>query len=138
MTKTWVLVADSTRARVFSAPSPVAALTEEAEIAHPAPLRDRSDANGRNESQAGSHRNLYEPQVDVKSQSLSIFAKKVADYLSDARARGKYEKLVLVAAPAVLGEIRGHLDQPTAKMLARELHKDIVHLTAAQIGTYLV
>ncbi len=137
MTKTWVLVADSTRARVFSAPSPLAALTEEGEIATE-PVADRSDLAGRSFARRGAHRHALQPRVDPKSQSLSIFAKKVADHLADGRVRGKYERLVLVAAPAVLGEIRSHLDGPTLKMLARELRKDIVHLSPTEIGAYIV
>lgn len=137
MTKTWVLVADSNVARIYSAPSPLAPLAPETEIPNPDLIPETADRPGRGFGRMGSHRHAFEPRVDAKTQGLSLFVKKLAGVLSEGRVKGKFENLVLVAAPNVLGLLRSELDGKTAKLLSREVGKDLVHLGAAELQAYV-
>lgn len=137
MTKTWVLVADATAARIFSAVSPVAPLTEETQIPNPEAIPDAADRPGRGFSRMGGHRHAFEPRVDPKTQGMYVYAKKLAEVLAEGRVKGRFESLVVVAAPHLLGLIRGELDGPTAKLLSREVGKDLAALDAGAIRAAL-
>ena len=137
MTKTWVLVADSNVARIYSAPSPLAPLAAETEIANPDIIPEAADRPGRGFGRMGGHRHALAPKVDPKTQGLSMFAKRLAEVLSEGRIRGKFENLVLVAAPHVLGLLRNELDGKTAKLLSREIGKDLVHLEPKALQAYV-
>ena len=74
-----------------------------------------------------------EPEVSVERRELEQFTRRLADYLEDARAKGCYGNLVLVASPNVLGLLRGTLDRPTMKLVSKSVGKDVVRLAPGEI-----
>lgn len=54
------------------------------------------------------------------------FGAELAVYLEEARAEGRYDELVLVAAPAFLGVLRGQLSGVARSALVGEIGKDLV------------
>ena len=140
MKLTWILVADSARARIFTADTPSSPLEEIEGFSHAeGRLHDRdltTDLPGRIKS-AGGGGHAFEQATDPKQHEADNFALSVAQYLEDAHNVHRFEQLLIVAAPAFLGLLRNHLQVPIKKLVCFELDKDITTLSAAHVRQYL-
>lgn len=65
-----------------------------------------------------------------------LFAKRVAGYLDKARNDQRYERLVLVAAPKILGQLRKELGKEVEKLVVDQLDKDLAWFNAREIEQY--
>ncbi len=137
MKKTWVVAAESSRARIFMAESRVKPMQELEGLAHPmsrAKVLDiNSDDAGKTFDRMGQGMHDMEKEVDPKKHEADLFAKEIADKLQKARATGEFEALVLVAAPEFLGMLRKHLDPNTLKSVERTVSKNLVRGDEEQI-----
>lgn len=137
MQDTWVIVADAGRARIFKTKRHKDSLVEIKTLLNPqGRLSDAelvSDRQGRSFDSMGQGRHAMEPKTTVKKQQLIEFTRTLAAELERARADGEFKHLVLVAAPACLGELRKHLGSETAKQVSLELAKDFSQLDAGAI-----
>ena len=141
MKPTWVLVADSSRARIFSADTPSAPLKEINTLAHPeARLHEQnltSDLPGHQGDSSGSGRHGFTDEIEPKEQEIIDFAKHIAKHLEQARATNKYKQLLIVAAPAFLGTLRNQLSDQTRKMVSIELDKNLTQQKPEEIRSHL-
>jgi len=141
MQKTWVLVADSARARFFSVKTPKGPLTELEDYVHPASRAHERDLvpdrPGRVRSHSTSQRHTLTPPTSAKDQEALDFAREIAARADTARLQGDFERLVLVAAPDFLGTLRKKLPAPTAKLVDRTIDKNLTQLSAAEIRRHL-
>lgn len=141
MKTTMIVVADSTRARIFTTDSASSPLNEIETMAHPeGRLHDRditSDLPGKALGGTGAGGHAYQGETDPKQHELADFAKRVADYLDNACAANKFSTLLVVAAPTFLGELRAQLSSETTKTIALELDKNIARLKAEDIRRHL-
>ncbi len=137
MTATWILVADSSRARLFKADKARAPLTEIEGFDHPdcrARTQDLiSDRQGRG-SGYGPH---FDSSVEPKRQAAITFAKTLTSHLKNGRCKGLYDRLYIAASPGFLGLLREKLDTPTAQMVAGAISKDLTQLDAGTIRGHL-
>jgi protein required for attachment to host cells len=130
MNKTWVLVANQAEARIYSADRVphnlilVETLIHEEGAAHARDLT--SDAPGRVHDRMGSARHSMEPDTGVKEEGRRRFVKKMVVRLESAHLCGDYDRLVLLAAPAVLGVIRKTLSSKLTKAVIKEISKDVI------------
>ena len=140
MRKTWVLVADNSRARIFTVETPSSPLIEIDSIVHPeGRMHDRditSDLPGRGAGSGGS-RHSYETETDAKEYENMGFAKRIAVFLDDSRKDDRCKNLVIVAAPGLLGNLRGEMNDQTRKMITLELAKNLSHLNANDIRKHM-
>lgn len=60
------------------------------------------------------------------SRQAGGFGAELARHLEEARAEGRYDELVLVAAPAFLGVLRDQLSGVARSALVGEIGKDLV------------
>lgn len=138
MTTFWMLVADSSRARVYEGASPVGTLTPVHELEHEiAKLHEGdlvSDRPGRRHDD-GHGRSAMER--DVMATETDSFAREVASFLDDHRARGDFERLSIVADPSFLGSLRKHLSAPTNACLMETVSKNVGHGSAADAQQFL-
>ena len=136
MSKRWIVVADSSRARIFTMEDADAPLHELKTLSHPEsrlPARDlKTDGTAFRD-----HGQDYQPSVDPKQQEALYFAKQIIELLEDARAKGELDELVLIAAPAFLGILRDRLSDATLRLVTKTIDKDLVQLRAAEIREYL-
>lgn len=136
-----IVVADSTRARIFTADSAHSPLVEIETMAHPeGRLHDRditSDLPGKDTGGNVSGGHAYQERTDPKKHELVVFAKRVADHLNAARSANKLSNLLLVAEPAFLGELRMHLSTETSEKVVFELDKNLTHQTPEDIREHL-
>ena len=137
----WILVADSSTARLFTTENSVSELNEIETITHSEALLNEqelvSDAAGRdsNGSSGGSH--TYSSEVSAKEQEESLFAKRLVKHLCDELNQNKFDCLYIVAAPAFLGTLRNSFTSRIEKQVVFSLGKNIVNQTAAEIRTHL-
>lgn len=125
-----ILVANQAEARIYSATRIPGNLTltdtlsNEEGAAHARDLI--SDAPGRVHDRMGSARHSMEPDTGVKEESRRRFVKQMVERLESAHFRGDFDRLVLLAAPAVLGVIRKTLTSNLTKAVIKEIPKDVI------------
>jgi protein required for attachment to host cells len=142
MAVTWIVVADSSRARFFSknGRSP---FTEVAGLIHPeSRLHEQeltsdlpgSDGGG---AGAGAQRHGRASKVSPKRHEAITFSKQVADHLESARSEGRFQRLFVVAPPAFLGLLRDHFSSALGTLVTGEVNKNLVLLKPDQIREQL-
>lgn len=136
-----IVVADSSRARIFTAGSVSSPLIEIETMAHPEGRIHQqslvSDLPGKEAGKGGGGDHAYQEKVEPKKHEMIEFAKRIADYLDDERKANKLNNLLLVAAPAFLGELREHLSNATKELIAFELDKNLAHHDIQDIRKHL-
>ncbi|WP_291322946.1 host attachment protein [Desulfonatronospira sp.] len=129
--KAWVVVADSSQARIFGANARGGGLTELEKFEHPeSRMRDqdlKSDKAGRMYSMQGEFRTAVE-QTPGRKLEAERFAQKIAEHLEKSLHNNKYERLVLAASPSFLGMLRNNLNDNARKALSNELDKDLCRI----------
>ncbi|MBB5021917.1 host attachment protein [Desulfurispira natronophila] len=141
MPKTLILVANASRARLFTVESPTGPLRELESRSHPASqLRQQdltSDRHGRSFQSAGESRSAMSQSVDPKEQEAITFAKELADLVNHYRGQGELERLYLVAPPGFLGLLRKSLKAEVQALVAQEIDKDYTRLAAPDLRSHL-
>ncbi len=141
MSKLWVVVAESSRARIFSVVNRISPLNEIDDMVNPAARsHDRdltSDLPGRSFDSTGHGRHSIEPSVDPKKNEVIVFARKVSERLGSARKAGQFDELILICSPEFLGLLRQNLDDVLKKHVTRTINKNLVQKDEAQIREYL-
>jgi protein required for attachment to host cells len=139
--RTWVLIADGARARILQSDGPGQRLEEvEGGTFHGdhAPTREiMSDRMGRAFSSVGPGRSAMEPQTDAHRDLKRRFAQHLADVLARKLAEKAYDRLVVVAPPTTLGDLRAALDQPVRATVTAELAKDLTKTPDAELAEHL-
>jgi len=141
MSNIWVVVADSSRARFFTADKPNSALAEKKSLEHPESRMHEqeltSDLPGRSFDSGGQGRHAMGSAVGPKRQEAIRFAKEVTERLESERNHGGFHKLYVVAAPAFLGFLRDNFSNPMSGKVASFLDKNLVDHDAPTIRTHL-
>jgi protein required for attachment to host cells len=149
MATTWIVAADSSRAKVLQVADREHKLLEVEDLLNPqARLQDRdlqTDAEPRfnghgGVGKAGSSR-TGGPASDRETQgavehSVTTFAKEIGRYLEQARNQHRYDELVLIAPPKFLGAVRRELGKEVQKLVVDELPKDLSWFNAREIERY--
>lgn len=141
MSKFWILVSDSSRARFFTADTPSAAMVEVEDLTHPEArqhTRDiTSDLPGKQHDAGPSGHHAVEPKTDAHKQASVEFSREVASYLNNNLNENRYDSLVLVCEPAFLGELRNELDARVKKVVTLEMDKNLVKHSVEDIRAHL-
>ena len=142
MKKKWIVVAESSRARIFSVESRTAPLKEiddmvnEASRLHTDELV--SDVPGRTfDSHGQGGRHAMEPRVEPKKLETIHFAHDLSERLENARRVGDYNDLVLISSPGFLGMLKQNLGNVTQKHISKTINKNLIHKSEAEIRDYL-
>lgn len=137
--KTWVVVADAARARVFDVEGKTKALVEIMDLSHPASLQHASDmasdAPGMSSVKGMPSKFGMEEIVSPKEEEAIRFAKQVAEALQAGLA--DYERLYLIAAPHFLGLLRKDLDQAVHAKIVKEIDKELTKHSLEDIRAHL-
>lgn len=137
---TWVVVADGSRAHFYTTMG--GALTAALDHDFAAPTRSSaqdvgSDRPGRAFDSAGQGRHAMEPPTDWKANEKKQLARTIADELWRAADRKAFDRLVMVAPPEMLGDMRDALDKSVSQKVVAEIAKDLTHLTVHQLPQHL-
>ncbi len=138
---TWIVVAESSRARIFASAGPRKVLDEVVSLLQPAArLKERelvSDSPGRSFDSAGQGRHAVGSANEHKHHEAENFARTIAEQLDSARQGKEFGQLILVAPPHFLGLLRKHMSSQCAAMVVATVNKNLVQHSPAEIGEYL-
>ena len=140
MSKHWVMVADKSKARIFTIADPRGELLDEVVLEHPQ-AREReqtltSDRPGRSFDSTGQGRHAMGTSVEPDQQETIRFAKQIADHVQVAHNEGRCDRLLLVAGPPLLGLLREPLNTLTGLRVS-EIEKNLGQYDAREIRKHL-
>ncbi|MFW5331291.1 host attachment protein [Hydrogenophaga sp. ZJX-1] len=135
MTKQWILVANSSIARIFVRNSRSEPLGVVETIPHPEGRLLRSeltrDRPGHERSDTSTAAARFEPHTDPKRKSQHQFAHEIATRLDEGLSTGQFEKLWLFVSSPLLGELKAALSRPVDQRV--EVAQDI-DFSALDVG----
>ena len=124
----WILTANRGGACLYEQQVSGAKLETLVEIDHPdGRLRDRdlnSDRFGRAFDSSGPGRRAMATSERPTERVAADFARSLTEDLGHARASGSFDELILIAEPTMLGLLRTHMDDATAKCVTHTLAKE--------------
>jgi protein required for attachment to host cells len=134
---TWIVVADSAHARIYATDG----IGKELAVVPGGTLDSPnlkgseivSDRPGRSFDSEGQGRHAMESEEDPRRHENLEFVREVAKLLEDRAKRNAYDRLVLVAPPRTLGDLRDALDKNAKSRIAAEIDKDLIAFPAEEI-----
>ena len=136
-----IVVADERKALFFDSSKP-SDLTPRGTVENPAAgLKDidlESDrpgsryGGGPTGNGSGAHHGVDGERSTLRHE-LTMFAKQVGQHIDADRVSRKFDRLVLVAPPKMLGLLRQSLPTQSQSLLAAEIAKDLAHHAPAAI-----
>ncbi|MGD2073530.1 MAG: host attachment protein [Gammaproteobacteria bacterium] len=134
MARTWILVAESSRAKLYESNSVRAPLSELEDLVHPAGRMHAgdlvSDRAGTDGGSIGQGRHVMDDRTSAREHERIEFARQLAERLEAACGRGAFDRLVLVAPPAFLGLLRDRLSKKVMERVYRQIDKNLVQKPA--------
>jgi len=141
MSRVRIVVADQAEAIFYDCISPGLVPKEAGRISDPvARLHDHdlvTERAGRSYESVGGARHALERESDPRYLEAVRFARRIARRLDEARRKGEFEELIVVAGPPFLGLLRAQFSKPTRACVAHEVHKDLVHSPVADLRRHL-
>ena len=139
-TRTWIVVADGSRARCFTMKADRSLVEFESLVSpehrlHEADLT--SDRAGRTFDSRGSGRHAMEPRHTAINQEVLSFSNRLADRIEQSRIAGEIDRLVLVAPPKFLGQLRSSLSNASAKLVVLSIDKEMATATADELAAMM-
>lgn len=141
MTKAWILVANASKAKIFTA-NKLKFLTGKEklevvqELAHPASrkktLEITSDKLGHYKD--GSFVELTDP----KKHEAENFAREIVGALEAARVANKFDELILVVPPQFRGMMNKYLRTPLEQMISKVIEKDYTKDAQKELEKHLL
>lgn len=142
MQTTWVIAADSNRARIFEMSDEDLRFEEIEDLLNPEGRQDerevRVDAKGRffgKNAEMQGH--TAEPHVEAVQNEVVLFSKRLGHYLEQARQEHRFDKLCLIAPPKFLGLIRANMGEEASKAVEEEIPKEIAWFKDTDIEAYV-
>jgi protein required for attachment to host cells len=120
MNQTWIVIGDGSHARLFQATT---------DVAQPWLLLRTIDRENSREktNRADSHEDRGEHD----------FARHLVAELEAGRQSGTFARLVLVAPPAFLGQLRGELSPSLTTCVVKSFDKDYTKMSATELPTHI-
>lgn len=165
MSTTWIVVADRSRARIFTPVEgehtpldeivhfagragfvgeekyPAETLDEVEDLVHPESEQMRQelepDHPGRTKKSPGTSSAYETTHTDTRHQTAEDFAREIVDRLDHARQENQFDRLILVSPPLFLGVLRKKLPHALKSLVAHEIDKDFIKLSAQEIRSHL-
>ena len=140
MDTTWVLVANGERARCFERRTEDHALIELADFVHPQSHQtnppgegDVSGDAGKGHGRTGHAGTQFEPHTEAHAKERGNFATQLTRFLNQGVNDHECNSLVLIASPALLGELKPHLSGAAAKILQTTVASDLTAYTGPEL-----
>jgi len=139
-TRTWIVIADGSRAHILLNEGPGKALSfvPGTDFRHATPPNREiyTERPGRTHESAGVSRSA-EDRNDAHAQQKEKFVQTLIAFLRDKLSVKDFDRWVLVAPPEILSDFREHLDPTLKHVLAGELAKDLTKIPSARILGHL-
>ncbi|MEQ1696526.1 MAG: host attachment protein [Hyphomicrobiaceae bacterium] len=139
--KTWVLIADGARARVLENEGPGKGLKALDHLVfqgdHTATRDIVDDREGRTYNSHGPGRSAIDARTDPHRELKKTFAQHLADVMAQELDAGGYDRLVIVASPVTLGDLRKVLPAKVAAKVTGELAQDLTKTPNGDVARHL-
>ena len=138
MRKVWVVVGNRAEMNIYYAEN-VKKLVHIKTLHHNESQLHKKDLSS---DKQGSHRGSFgtdtmEAKTPAKVKEANHFAHQVAQFLEDGVNHQQVERIYLIANPEFIGILRQTIKPHVAKIIEKEIHKDLMHSTPEQIRDYL-
>lgn len=138
---TWIVIADGARGRILVQErigAPLKHAYDEEDLVGNRALSHElgSDRPGRSGEKHG-HRNTYEPRSDPHEKAEHAFCQFIAEIVSRAALDRRFERLILVAPPHMLGDLRKCLSPHARNLVSGEFAKNWLRLTDGEVAEHL-
>ena len=137
-TRTWIVIADGDQAKIFENDGPGRGLhaikdlqLEQERLKARDIMADKPGRAG-NTQGPGSRSGIeyHTDPVDAREQK---FVERLAQMLEQKHNEGAFERLVIAAAPAALGDLRPALSDGVRETIMAELPKDLTNIPMARL-----
>ena len=133
---TWVVVTDSEKAlflrNMTDGEDPNLEVIRKEEQDNPKDIDQSANRPGRVGQSANPGKSAYD-DTDWHELAKDRFAAELAEILYDHAHKGKFDSLVLVASPSVLGALRDHLHQEVTDKIIGEIPKTLTNHPLVEI-----
>jgi len=137
-TRTWIVIADGDQAKIFENDGPgrglhaIKDLQLEQERLQARDIMADKPGRAGNTQGPGSRSSIayHTDPVDAREQR---FVERLADVLDQKHHEGAFERLVIAAAPAALGDLRPALSHGVREAIMAELPKDLTNIPTARL-----
>ena len=139
--KTWILIADGGHARVLETigiGNPLSQVQHMAFETELPPSRELgTDQPGRTHESMGATRHAVGEKTDPHRELKRGFAQEIARRLGTALNARAFARLVIVAPPVTLGDLRQAMSKAVSDHVAAEVAKDLVKVPNGEIRSHL-
>ena len=132
MGKTWILLANSHRARCLEKNGTGRDLLEVADFVNPHYKLDNRKALGdvsgdadKGHGRTGHSGTQFEPRTSNQAKERASFARQLADYLNQHSSEHHFESLVLIASSPMLGQVEPLLGHAAKQSLQKSVVADL-------------
>ena len=139
--RTWYIIADGGRARFVERDETGAYRTVLSFVAADMHKRSRDlglDRPARVKESANAARHAVEPRRDLHEAAKEDFIALVAEDIEAGHGRDQFDRLVLIAPPRVLTELKQKLSKPIAKMVVSDLQKDLTKVPDHDLAKHIL
>lgn len=137
---TWILVANSSLAKLYANRGPKKGLTLLKELNHPESRQKNADLvtdrSGFMQS-AGNGHGARQPQTEPKQYEAHNFALELAGELNQGRTTNQMQRIILVAPPAFMGLINSAMDGQTSQLVSDRFEKDYTKTLPKDLAGHL-
>lgn len=138
---TWILIAGGTTAKILANLGPGQGLQELPGQTFDAPnLKGRdimADRPGRTHDRMGPASHAMEPTSDPRRLEKRRLAAEIAESLDKSLRQGAFQRLILVAPPAMLGDLRAAISPALARTVTNDISKDLTQLPVHELPKHL-
>lgn len=134
---TWVVLANSRLAHAVIHRGPGKGFVAKEGLEWSAPdAIDFADKSGTARSSSTSATVTF-GRSDPNDIAHATFAKDIAHRLDELHRKGAFDRLIVSAAPNMLGEIRKALDKTALAGAYKDISKDLTHISVQDLGPHL-
>jgi protein required for attachment to host cells len=139
--RSWVLIADGARARILENDGPGRGLIAVEGLVfhgdHSATHDLVSDREGRSYSSHGPGRSAIDSRSDPHRDLKTKFAHQLADVLARGLEQNSYDRLVIVAPPVTLGDLRAAISDRVRTKVVGEVAHDLTKIANNEVAEHL-
>ena len=140
-TRTWILIADGSRARIVERVGPGHELHAVEDMTfhgdHASTHEIISDRTGRTYSSVGPGRSAIEAHSDPHRELKRKFAQQLADVLAHSLEKRSFARLIIVAPPTALGDLRAAMPAAVRATVSGEVAKDLTKTPNGELADHL-
>lgn len=139
--RTWILIADGAEGRILAdrgaGNDPVAIDGLVFHGDHSATRDVVSDRAGRNFGTRGPRRSAISSHSDPHRELKRAFARRLAEELARGLQDGAFDRLIIVASPITLGDLRAAISAAVREKVNAEIAHDLTKMPNSEVGAYL-